>query len=61
LKLNAIFDYPEVKKEDITLVYEINMLRIRLKNPESRFGTMTDIDGTIYKGNNKYNMEILLA
>jgi hypothetical protein len=50
LKLNAIFDYPEVKKEDVSLVYEINMLRIKLKNPESRFGTLTDIDGTVYKG-----------
>ena len=42
------FDYPFVKKTDIKMVYENNMMRLKPSNKEINLGTWLDIDGTKY-------------
>lgn len=46
--MNANFDYPVVKKEDLKLVYDRNILRLSGKRENINLGRLTDIDGTIY-------------
>jgi hypothetical protein len=49
IRLNANFEYNTVKKESIDIVYEINMIRMKTKDDDSSFGTLTDIDGSVYE------------
>lgn len=51
LKFNAEFDYQDVPKEEIHIVWETNMLRIKLKNEfkSKNFGKIHDLDGTVYE------------
>lgn len=54
LKFNAEFDYVSVPKDRIKVHYETNMLKIEfrddveIKEEERRFGTLHDVDGTVY-------------
>lgn len=46
--MNANFDYPTVKKDDIKVLYDRNMVRLIGKKPEINLGRLTDVDGTMY-------------
>jgi len=46
---NARFSFNVVPKENIEVVYEINLLKFRLLGDEY-FGTITDVDGQDYEG-----------
>jgi len=54
ISYNAEFDYKTVSKDDIEMVYETNMLRIKFKDDkdltyeEKSFGTIKDLDNTLY-------------
>lgn len=54
LKFNAEFDYVNVPRDEIHIVYETNMLRIKFKEDQDgdsehdSFGTIHDLDGTVY-------------
>lgn len=53
-RFNAEFDYVSVPKDRIEVHYETNMLKIEfrddidIKEEERRFGTLHDVDGTVY-------------
>jgi len=51
LKFNAEFEYVNVPKNDIHIVFENNMLRIKHKkeHEDKNFGKIHDLDGTIYE------------
>lgn len=44
-----MFDYNEVPKEDIKVIFNTNIMRIVPKNDEVNLGTLTDIDGNMFK------------
>ena len=46
---NALFDYNEVSKDDIKVIYNTNIIRIIPKNDEINLGTLTDVDGNMFK------------
>lgn len=48
LRINSIFDYNEVRKEDIRVIYETNMMRIVPKE-DINLGTLTDDEGTQFQ------------
>lgn len=47
--MNANFDYPLVKKDQVKVVYDRNMVRLVGKTDDVNLGRLTDIDGTIYQ------------
>lgn len=50
LNNNAEFNYQTVPKDKLKVVYETNMVRIKfIKNAELIFGTIKDVDGTLYE------------
>lgn len=50
VKYNAEWKYETVPKNDIDVVYELNMIRFKIKDKKTKtFGGFTDIDGTEYK------------
>ena len=53
LDYNADFNYKSLPPEDVEIIFEHNMLRIRVldfkKNPDG-MGTIEDLDGTMYRG-----------
>jgi len=46
--MNANFDYNLVKKEDIKIVYDRNMVRLMGARDDVNLGRLSDIDGTVY-------------
>jgi len=51
LKFNAEFDYSDYPQEKLEMIWETNMLRIKIKEEfekEENFGKIKDLDGTIY-------------
>jgi len=54
LKFNAEFDYVNVPRDELHIVYENNMLRIKFREDQDgksegdSFGTIHDLDGTVY-------------
>lgn len=46
---NADFQYRKVKKEELTLVFEYNILKLKFKNLDSNFGTLIDVDQSNYE------------
>lgn len=48
VKINADFDYRVVKKDDIIIVYHLNILRFLPKNSAVNIGKLSDVDGTEY-------------
>jgi len=46
--MNANFEYPLKKKEEIKVVYDRNMVRMEGVDDKFSFGKLTDIDGTVY-------------
>ena len=46
---NADFQYRKVKKEELTLVFEYNILKLKFKNLDSNFGTLIDVDQSSYE------------
>ena len=49
IKVNDLFDYNEVRKDEIKFIYEINMVRIVPINDEVNMGQLTDTDGNLYQ------------
>ncbi len=49
MKQTAKFEYPSVSKQDIKIVYENNILRIKPTTKSVILGTVLDIDGTKYQ------------
>ena len=52
-RFNAEFEYINVDKDDIHIVFENNMLRIKHKkgHEDKNFGKIHDLDGTVYEAN----------
>lgn len=48
INMNAEFDYRSVKKNDVLIVYHINILRFIPKHPDINMGKLSDLDGTEY-------------
>lgn len=48
VRMNANFDYNLVKKEDIKIVYDRNMVRLMGAREDVNLGRLSDIDGTVY-------------
>lgn len=50
MRYNAEFAPETVPKDNIEVVYDVNMIRFRVKDKKTmQFGNITDIDGTEYK------------
>ena len=45
----AEFLYKTVKKEDLELIYDNNILKIRFKEKNQNFGAIVDLDQTTYE------------
>jgi hypothetical protein len=45
---NAVFNYHNVSKENMTALYETNLFRIRTE-PSFNFGTLKDVDGNLFE------------
>lgn len=48
MKQNAMFEYQTVKRKNVEVVYENNILRVKTLG-EVSFGFLTDLDGTKYE------------
>lgn len=46
---NVEFEYKKVSKDELELVYDINVLKLRFKNKKDNFGTLIDLDQTSYE------------
>lgn len=47
--MNAGFDFKVVKPHDVKVSYSVNILRVETIKPDVIFGTITDLDGTMYE------------
>jgi len=46
--MNSDFDYKLVKKNDVLIVYHLNILRFVPKHAKVNMGKLSDVDGTEY-------------